>query len=102
MGLPDPSHISNAEYLQAKPGVYILSRDSLQPCYVGRSDRDLAACVAGTAAKKGCKWFWFRYATSPVEAYHFECKLYHGYDLLENEEHPKPPSPDVRCRYCGE
>ena len=74
-------------------GVYILSRDGRQAEYTGRSDSDLASRIWHSASVgSGYRHFWFDYASSPRQAYQYECTLFHHYRPPDNTIHPAIPA----------
>lgn len=83
-------------------GVYVLSKDGRTASYVGRSDSDLQRRIASSAAEGSYIHFWFDYATSPMDAYKYECELYHHYTPSDNEIHPQVPvNSNWRCPIRG-
>jgi len=92
------------------PGNYALGKVSEKGTfivyYVGRSDEDLNGRLKEWVGKKTkYKYFKFKYALSPDEAFEQECKNYHdfgGSEKLDNEVHPKRPEGSYRrCPYCN-
>lgn len=85
------------------PGAYILSRDGRAAHYVGRSDEDLARRIADSQREgTGYRYFWFEYASSPMQAYYLECEWYHRYAPPDNTNHPAvPPETYWRCPVAG-
>jgi len=74
------------------PGAYILSRDGEVAHYVGRSDKDVASRIKDSAGTAGdYQYFWFEYASSPMQAYYLECEWYHKYLPPDNTNHPGAP-----------
>jgi hypothetical protein len=73
--------------------------------YVGRSDSDLNSELKSHEADMSTRFKW-RPADSAKSAFDFECKNFHdfgGYDNLENESHPEPPSGmSWICPFCKE
>ena len=88
---------------QTSAGAYILSRDGKAAHYVGRSDSDLASRIKSSARdEQNYKYFWFDYATSPMEAYYLECEWWHKYAPLDNSNHPAvPPGTSWKCPVSG-
>ena len=85
------------------PGAYILSSDGKVAHYVGRSDSDLASRISNSARERtDYKFFWFEYATSPMQAFYLECEWYHKYMPTDNINHPSvPPGTYWRCPVTG-
>ncbi len=96
------SHI-DSRITKISPGVYILSQDGRVAHYVGRSDTNLATRVKNSLTEgTDYKYFWFEYATSPMQAYYLECEWYHKYDPPNNANHPAaPPGTYWRCPVLG-
>ena len=65
-------------------GVYVLSRNGTSQSYVGRSDSDLRQRIVSSASEGNYRSFWFDYASSPMDAYKYECELYHKYNPPDN------------------
>jgi hypothetical protein len=84
-------------------GVYILSRNGRDAHYVGRSDSDLAGRIVQSSNQgRGYTSFWFDYASSAMQAYKYECELYHKYNPPDNSVHPAvPPLANWRCPVPG-
>lgn len=84
-------------------GVYALTRDSgRQVHYVGRSDTDLRGRLWGSSRLGLYTHFWFDYAPSPMQAYRYECTLYHEFQPPDNSVHPAvPPATIWRCPVRG-
>jgi hypothetical protein len=83
-------------------GVYILSRDDRKATYVGRSDTDLQQEILQSASKGSYVVFWFDYASSPMDAYKYECELFHEYQPPDNSIHPAIPAyTNWRCPVQG-
>lgn len=80
-------------------GVYVLSRSpNGRPIYVGRSDSDLQLRIISSSSQGDYRYFWFDYASSPMDAYKYECELYHGFNPPDNSVHPAvPPNMNWRC-----
>jgi len=93
LGLQGPYPLSEASLrvLPASMGVYVLSRNGRAASYVGRSDSDLQQRIVSSASEAHYVAFWFDYASSPMDAYKYECELYHEYDPPDNEAHPAVP-----------
>jgi len=86
----------------ASMGVYVLSRNGTEKSYVGRSDSDLQQRISNSASQGNYVAFWFDYASSPMDAYKYECELYHEYDPPDNDVHPAvPPNANWRCPIQG-
>jgi len=86
----------------ASMGVYVLSRNGTEKSYVGRSDSDLQQRISNSASQGNYVAFWFDYASSPMDAYKYECELYHEYDPPDNDVHPAVPSyANWRCPIRG-
>ncbi|MGA2162153.1 MAG: hypothetical protein ABSG28_08170 [Methanoregula sp.] len=89
-----------------KPGNYRLghrneSKDTFVVEYVGRSDDNLNRRLHEWI-DKSYKRFKMRYANNPKEAFENECKEYHHYSNLDNEDHPKKPDgTNLKCPYCN-
>lgn len=84
------------------PGVYVLSRDGRTAAYVGRSDGDVRNRLLQSSGQGRYTYFWFDYATSPMQAYKSECELYHTYNPPDNVVHPAVPSGmNWRCPILG-
>jgi hypothetical protein len=86
-----------------KIGNYALGdvRDNkFYPAYVGRSDSDLRAELKARLATKSPsrRRFKFSYASSRKEAFDKECRNYHDFSGLENENHP--PRPEGQSYPC--
>lgn len=83
-------------------GVYVLSSDGKEATYVGRSDFDLQQRILQSASEGDYVAFWFDYATSPMDAYKYECELFHEYNPPDNAVHPAVPSDqNWRCPVAG-
>jgi hypothetical protein len=83
-------------------GVYVLSDDGEHAAYVGRSDYDLQQRIINSAAQGSYVAFWFDYASSPTDAYKYECELYHKFEPEDNEVHPAvPENANWRCPVEG-
>jgi hypothetical protein len=84
-------------------GAYILSRDGKAAHYVGRSDTDVASRIKSSAREEPSYiYFWFDYATSPMEAYYLECEWWHKYAPRDNDNHPAvPPGTSWKCPVPG-
>lgn len=83
-------------------GVYVLSSDGSEATYVGRSDVDLQQRILQSTSEGGYIAFWFDYATSPMDAYRYECELYHEYSPPDNLFHPAvPENTSWRCPVEG-
>lgn len=102
---PFPIEEVSARVSAGVMGVYVLSSDGLEPTYVGRSDFDLQRRILQSASEGDYVAFWFDYATSPMDAYKYECELYHEYNPLDNEIHPAAPEntnwrcPEEKCEW---
>lgn len=104
MALSGPYTVSRAAvYVRENtPGVYVLSRDGRTAAYVGRSDADLLSRLLQSARQGPYTDFWFEYETSPMQAYKYECELYHTYNPPDNRVHPAvPPGTNWRCPILG-
>lgn len=91
-------------YVESKSmGIYLFSRNGYTVDYVGRSDNDINARIKSSAKEGyGYKYFWFDYATSPMDAYKKECFYYHKYNPPDNSIHPAVPSgTNWRCPVDG-
>ncbi len=83
-------------------GVYILSRNGRTVHYVGRSDADLGARIRQSAQTDAYLYFWFRYESSPMNAYRTECAWWHEYQPTDNVNHPAVPAgTSWRCPVAG-
>src|SRR5271157_389139 len=88
-----------------KPGNYRLghrnaSKDTFIVEYVGRSDDNLNRRLHEWVGE-GYKRFKMRYAVNPKEAFENECREYHHYSDLDNEDHPqRPKGTNLNCPYC--
>ena len=83
-------------------GVYVLSSDGQEATYVGRSDFDLQQRILQSASEGDYVTFWFDYVTSPMDAYKYECELYHEYNPPDNLSHPVvPENANWRCPVEG-
>jgi len=104
MALQGPYPLSEVS-LRVQPasvGVYVLSRNGKVASYVGRSDSDLQQRIINSASEGNYVAFWFDYASSPMNAYKYECELYHKYNPPENKDHPAvPPNTNWRCPIQG-
>lgn len=79
-------------------GVYVFSRNGRTASYVGRSDYDLRQRMLQSALESNYAAFWFDYASSPMDAYKYECYLYHRFNPPDNAVHPAtPPYTNWRC-----
>jgi len=75
-----------------RPGVYILSRGGTRISYVGRSDTDVIKRILQSKNEgEGYTYFYYKYSTSPMQAYRSECILWHKYNPPDNSKHPKIP-----------
>lgn len=86
-------------------GVYILTKGNNMVDYVGRSDTDFKRRLKLSIKElRGCRYYWFKYSTCKMNAYHEECRLYHKYELDKpgigyNLNHPAVPTgANWRCR----
>lgn len=93
----------NIYVAQNAMGVYLFSRDGNYIAYVGRSDSDINARIKSSSKEgDGYRYFWFEYATSPMDAYKKECLYYHKYNPPDNSIHPAvPPGANWRCPVEG-
>lgn len=83
-------------------GACILSRDGKHAHYVGRSDSDLRARISASAREGSYTHFWFNYESSPMNAYHRECRWWHQYSPPDNFVHPAVPAGTFwRCPVAG-
>jgi excinuclease UvrABC nuclease subunit len=84
-------------------GAYIFLSQNEEVYYVGRSDEDLNGRIKKSAKEgRGYKYFYFKYESSPMRAYHLECKWYHKYEPPDNEIHPRVPNGTIwRCPVSG-
>ena len=99
---PFPFRQVSTYSLDARPGVYILSRDGRTAHYVGRSDTDIGARINSSAAEGRYSHFWYEYASSPRDAFLKECTYYHQYNPPDNLNHPAVPSgANWRCPVQG-
>ena len=104
MGLKGPYPLSEVSFRvqPASMGVYILSRNGTEASYVGRSDFDLQQRIVSSASEGHYVAFLFDYASSPMDAYKYECELCHEYDPPDNTAHPAvPPNANWRCPIPG-
>ncbi len=104
MALSGPHPISQAAlYVYANAiGVYMFSVDGRSIRYVGRSVNDLGDCIVRSAGEERYTHFWFDYSTSPLQAYTYECELYHQYQPPDNTGHPAVPrGMNWRCPIQG-
>ena len=88
---------------KGRAGVYGLGRiganGKFHALYVGRSEADLAAALKRHIGEYGA--FVFGYRSSPREAFHGECELYHLLEPDDNAAHPeRPDGSDWRCPLC--
>ncbi len=83
-----------------KKGVYILSRDGKNAHYVGRSDNDLQQRIKLSAnGGQGYNYFWFHYAATGWQAYHYELYWYrHFWPYLDNSIEPAVPANVLRSQ----
>ena len=99
---PYPLYEASFRVQPSSTGVYILSRNGIVASYVGRSDSDLQQRIINSASEGDYAAFWFDYASSPMDAYKYECELYHKYDPPDNQVHPAvPPNANWRCPIRG-
>lgn len=90
-----------------KIGNYALGevRDNkFYPAYVGRSDSDLRAELKAKLTTKSTtrRRFKFSYASSPKQAFDKECRNYHDFNELENENYPaRPEGQKYPCLVSG-
>ena len=93
MSLSGPHAISLVSSIvpTQSPGVYVLSRNGRTAHYVGRSDTCLATRLASSARAEKYTHFWYGFTSSPMQAYHAECELYHSYSPVDNANHPAVP-----------
>lgn len=104
MSLSGPYPISKVhDYVDSGyMGVYVLSRDGKRRTYVGRSDSDLAQRIVQSASEGDYSYFWFDYASSPMDGYKQECRLYHQFNPPDNTSHPAvPQGTNWRCPVQG-
>ena len=73
------------------------------PRYIGRADGDVRGRIKDHLGESpDYKYFKFRYAASPRDAFLHECMNYHGFrNSLDNVVHPaRPEGMDLTCPYC--
>jgi len=98
--LRDSSIGSNVE---SRPGVYIITNNLRNVHYIGRSDNDVAYRIREAFRRHPRKYtkYYFRYETSPRNAYLTECRLWHRYQPDDNILHPdKPDYTNWKCPIC--
>jgi hypothetical protein len=85
---------------RTSPGVYVLaSAGSNQAKRVGRSDTDVRARLRSYVGQYAR--FWFAYASSPKDAFHKECYLWHDLKPSHNVIHPDRPNGSAwKCPVC--
>ncbi len=82
----------------------ILDNGNFLPKYVGRSDIDLNVEMKSYLTSRRHPKFKFIYAESPRAAYDKECRNYHDFiNLIDNDIHPrKPDRTNYPCPVCGQ
>jgi hypothetical protein len=92
---------------ECKVGNYALGYtegDVFYPKYVGRSDNDLQAELKAKLPTRSPtrQRFKFSYASSSREAFEKECRNYHDFKGLENQNHPdRPEGQSYSCPVQG-
>jgi len=86
-------------------GVYALGSigpdGSIKVAYVGRAEEGLSEQLKRHIGRYEA--FAYAFATSIVDAYDMECRLYHHFKPPDNHAHPaRPSSSDWPCPVCRE
>ncbi|HLN62304.1 MAG TPA: hypothetical protein VK464_12195 [Symbiobacteriaceae bacterium] len=103
---PFTSAIVDEIITRRAPGNYALGfvrNGRFVPRYIGRAESDVRGRIKDHLGESpDYKYFKFRYAASPRDAFLHECMNYHGFiGGLDNWVHPaRPAGTDLTCPYC--
>ena len=96
----------NEHFAEDQIGVYIITKGLNNVDYVGRSDSDIRERFYKSREEgEKYRYYWFKYLTSPRNAFLLECKMYHKYHPPDNTNHPQVPSgtywrcPEKNCEW---